>query len=183
LVAAASPRFVGCEAAEHLTDPEDWGPAPEVEAWAALRRDVVAPYLGLAIPRVILRAPYGPDGGAVEALRFAEFPEVPPHDAYLWGNPAFAVALVLGRAFGASGWSWTQSVDPEIGGLPVILERHGREVEAKPCGEVEAGHRADERLLAAGLLPVASVRGRDAIRLGQLRSIADPPTVLAVPGV
>jgi type VI secretion system protein ImpC len=183
LVAAASPRFVGCEAAEHLADPADWGPAPEVESWATLRRDGVAPYLGLAIPRVILRTPYGPDGGEVEALRFAEFPEVPPHDAYLWGNPAFAVALVLGRAFGALGWSWTQSIDPEVGGLPVILERHGREVEAKPCGEVLAGHRAVERLLAAGLLPVASVRGRGAVRMVQLRSIADPPAVLAVPKV
>jgi type VI secretion system protein ImpC len=183
LVAAASPRFVGCHAAEHLTHPEDWGTAPEVQAWAALRRDGVATYLGLAIPRVILRAPYGPDGGEVEALRFAEFPEVPPHDAYLWGNPAFAVALVLGRAFVAAGWSWAQSVDPEVGGLPVILERHGRDVEARPCGEVEAGQRAVERLLAAGLLPVASVRGRDAVRLAQFRSIADPPALLAVPGV
>jgi type VI secretion system protein ImpC len=132
---------------------------------------------------MILRTPYGPDGGEVEALRFAEFPEVPPHDSYLWGNPVFAVALVLGRAFGASGWSWTQSVDPEVGGLPVILERHGREVEAKPCGEVLASQRAVELLLAAGLLPVASVRDRDAIRLVQLRSIADPPTALAVPGI
>jgi type VI secretion system protein ImpC len=116
-------------------------------------------------------------------LQFAEFPEVPPHDAYLWGNPAFALALVLGRAFGASGWSWTESVDPEVGGLPVILERHGREVEAKPCAEVLAGQSAIERLLAAGLLPVVSVRGRDAVRLAQLRSIADPPAVLAVPGL
>jgi type VI secretion system protein ImpC len=180
LVAAASPRFVGCAALAATPDPDDWSAPPTIDGWADLRRSDEAPFLGLALPRVIVRAPYGARSHPIDAFPFEELEATPAHDDYLWGNPALAVALVLGRAVAASGRAWTESYDPEIGDLPQLLEEHAGGPSAKPCAEALLGQRAVDRLLDAGLLPVVSIRHRDAVRLAQLRSIAEPPAALAV---
>src|SRR5262249_5954686 len=86
LVAAVSPRFVRCDSLAGTPDPDDWGEPPAVEGWSDLRRSDEARYLGLALPRMILRAPYGPESLPIETFSFEEFPEPPAHGSYLWGN-------------------------------------------------------------------------------------------------
>ena len=53
------------------------------------------------------------------------------------------------------------------------------EAHAKPWHEVLLTTRVADRLLSAGLMPLQSIRDRDAIRLAGLTSIADPPGPLA----
>ena len=55
--------------------------------------------IGLALPRFLLRLPYGKKTFSAESFDFEEFEGAPGHEDYLWGNSAFAVALRLGRAF------------------------------------------------------------------------------------
>lgn len=181
-VAGASPRFVGCDSLAATPDPDDWDAPPEDPAWSELRSSPEASYLGLALPRLLLRLPYGPDTDPIETLRFREFPAgtVPDHEAYLWGPPAVAVAEALGRAFAAGGPAWSAYFDPEIGDLPLPLEERDGETVTKPPAEVALTTRAAGHLLDAGLLPVLSLRDRDVVRLAQLASIADPPEALAV---
>ncbi len=178
---AASPRFVGCDALASTPDPDDWGPLPTDEGWSDLRRGTEAPYLGLALPRLLLRAPYGPESDPIETFPFKEFPEPPAHASYLWGNPAFAVALLIGLSFDASGRFDSARFDPDLTDLPLPLERtEDGETRVKPCAEVLLGVRAADRILDAGLMPLLSIRDRDAVRLGQLHSIADPLGPLAL---
>ena len=179
-VAAASPRFVGCDALAVTPDPDRWSAPPTVDGWSDLRRSDEAPFLGLALPRVILRSPYGPDTDPIDAFAFEERGTPHAHEEYLWGNPALEVALLIGRAFAASGWAWTEGYDPEISDLSSPIEQLDGQPVAKPCAEAILGQRAIDRLLDAGLMPMVSLRHRDAVRLAQLRSIAEPPAALAV---
>lgn len=179
-LAAASSQFVAGGALATNTDPDDWG-APEIdEAWSALRRSAEAPYLGLALPRVLLRAPYGPDSATIETFPFEEFPEPPAHESYLWGNPACALALLLGPCFDAVGRFDSERFGDSLTDLPVALERTEEgEARIKPCAEVLLNRRAAERIVRAGLMPLLSVRDQGIVRLDRLVSIAEPAAPLA----
>src|SRR5581483_5162474 len=74
---------------------------PPCREWIALRRCEEAPWIGLALPRFLLRLPYGSKTSPIESFEFDEMPETPEHPWYLWGNPAFACAYLLGKAFRA----------------------------------------------------------------------------------
>src|SRR5207302_3573990 len=59
---AASPRVMGCESLAETPEPRNWKPHADVDgeaAWLALRRLPQANWLGLALPRILLRLPYG----------------------------------------------------------------------------------------------------------------------------
>ena len=179
-LAAASPRLVGCESFAAFPDPDDWDPSPDPEGtWEALRRHPDASYLGLALPRFLLRQPYGRDDDPIETFAFEELPEEPDHETYLWGNPAFALAELLGRSFREEGWHLRPGVVAEIDGLPLHVERRGGEAAVKPCTESWLGQRAAEVLLDAGLMPMVSMRDQDVVRLGRFQSIARPAAPLA----
>ena len=62
----------------------------------ALRRSQDARWVGLAMPRFLLRLPYGEKTDATERFAFEEMPDTPEHERYLWGNPAIACAYLLG---------------------------------------------------------------------------------------
>ena len=51
-------------------------------AWQALRRSAEAEWVGLALPRFLLRLPYGPDTDSTEAFGFEEMPGTPVHEDY-----------------------------------------------------------------------------------------------------
>jgi type VI secretion system protein ImpC len=179
-LAEASSRLVGCESLARTPDPSDWQP-PESPDWEALRRLPEAAYVGLALPRFLLRLPYGKESAPAEAFDFEELPGGGPHEGYLWGNPAAACACLLGEAFARDGWGLRPDAHREVTGLPVHLYREEGESRATPCAEAVLGERAAEAILDRGLMPLLSVRGRDAVRLGRFQSLADPPAPLAGP--
>ena len=179
-LAAAGPRFVGSDSLASAPDPDDWS-TPADEGWSDLRHSGEAPYLGLALPRFLLRAPYGSASSPIEAFAFEEFAAAPPHNSYLWGNPAIALAVLLGESFDSQGRIGLGRLAYDLTGLPLALETtDDGETRAKPCAEAFLGTRAADRLMAAGLMPFQSIRDRDAIHLAQLISIADPPAPLAL---
>ena len=181
-LAAANPQIVGSDSLASTPDPDDWSTPPADEGWSDLRRSSEAPYLGLALPRFLLRAPYGRERVPIEAFAFEEFPVPPAHASYLWGNPAFALAVLLGSSFNAQGRFDRDRFAFDLTELPLSFEStDDGGTRVKPCAEVLLGTRAADRLLGAGLMPFQSIRNRDAIRLAQLVSIADPPAPLAIP--
>jgi predicted component of type VI protein secretion system len=135
--------------------------------------------LGLALPRMMLRLPYGKDAATVEAFGFEELPPGSGHEAYLWGNPAVACVYLLGRAFSRSGWELSGDLETEIEELPAHVYHEGGESRIKPCAEVLLSNRAAEAILGRGLMPLLSVRDRDMVRLPRLQSLAEPLTALA----
>jgi len=180
-VAAASARLLGCESLEHTPDPDDWRRRDEADTkrWTELRRSPNAAYVGLALPRFLLRLPYGREGERLEAFDFEELPDGESHDAYLWGNPAFGCACLLGRVFREYGWGLRPGAVQEIESLPIYVYEEDGERRVKPCAEVLLTLRAAEIILERGLMPLLSFRDRDVVRLARFQSIRDPLTPLA----
>jgi type VI secretion system protein ImpC len=183
VLTAAAPGLLGCGCAADLVDPSRWGPLdPQAEtAWRALRASPWARWVGLVLPRVLLRLPYGRRAERVEALAFEEVPDPGDHEAFLWGNPAYAAALLVGRAFEGSGWGFTPGDVLDLDDLPAYTFSAEGETRLLPCAEVDLGERAVDAILARGPMPLVSYRNRPTVRLVRFQSLADPPAALAGP--
>jgi type VI secretion system ImpC/EvpB family protein len=72
--------------------------------WNALRKSEDSRFLGLTLPRVLMRLPYEDDGTRTDAFCFREDVSGPDRSKYLWGNAAYAFASVLIRSYADSGW-------------------------------------------------------------------------------
>jgi type VI secretion system protein ImpC len=182
-VAGASPSLVGCTSFGTQPDPSDWseGSSQELEEFAALRRMPEAVHLGLALPRFLLRQPYGKGSDSIEAFPFEEMPTKPDHESYLWGNPAFLCGHLLAELFATQGSDLeVDGGGGEVGGLPIHTFTSDGETQVKPCAEAWLNERAASAILKRGIMPVLSVRGRDAVQLLTLRALSDPPMPLAV---
>jgi type VI secretion system protein ImpC len=182
-VAGASPHLVGCSSFEEQPDPDDWAKesSDELEGFRALRRMPEAAHLGLAMPRFLLRQPYGKGSDAIEAFPFEELPAKPEHESYLWGNPAFLCGHLLAVDFASQGSdTGLRGAGGEVGGLPIHKFTIDGETQVKPCAEAWLSERAAEAILNHGIMPIQSVRGRDAVRLLALRALSNPPAPLAV---
>ena len=73
-------------------------------AWAELRKSSVAPWIGLTLPRVLARLPYGAGTERIDRFAFEEVPADRPHTAYLWTGAGWAVARWMAGVFIESGW-------------------------------------------------------------------------------
>lgn len=180
-LAAAKPELLGCDLAETLADPMRWSPSStEAEQnWLALRRCEIAPWLGLALPRVLLRLPYGQKTEPVEAFAFEEMPGGRDPETYLWGNPALACARLIVAAFAENGWDFSPGDVLELDDCPAHIYEAAGERVMQPAAEVLLGERAMLEILARGPMPLLGHRQRNAIRLARFQSLADPPAALA----
>jgi type VI secretion system protein ImpC len=161
------------------------GVAPEIvglnKVFQTLRSSSDAQFVGLALPRFLLRLPYGEKTDSTERFHFEEMPDPPEHERYLWGNPSVACAYLLGEAFTRSGWRMRPGEVSEISGLPAhVFKAHG-ETELKPCAEVLLTEEAAVLLLDEGFMPLASIKGADRVRLIRFQSFAKPATALTGP--
>jgi type VI secretion system protein ImpC len=179
-LAAAYSLLLGCPDLASSTDSREWQmDAAAAEAWLELRSRPEAAYLGLSLPRFLLRLPYGKDSHAAEQFAFEEMPPGSSHECYLWGNPAVAGALLLGQSFMESGWHMHAGQHLEIDGLPMHIYKEEGENQQKPCAEMLLRDAVAECILDLGVMPLVSVQGQDAVRLARFQSIASPAAPLA----
>jgi type VI secretion system protein ImpC len=177
-ISAAAPALVDLDSFASLPDASR-GEMPEYPAWEAFRRTPQASHLALVAPRFLLRLPYGEQTDPCEHFEFEEMPAAPVHAHYLWGNPALACALLLGESFSEAGWELRPGTRREIGGLPLHLLRTDGETTLLPCAETLLTERAAARLMDAGVMPLASLKDRDAVLLVRFQSVALPTAALA----
>lgn len=135
--------------------------------WDELRSIPEAPYLGLALPRFLLRLPYGSRTSATEAFEFEEMPAAPVHGSYLWGNPALACLAILAR--GDSGEEEGDELD--LRDLPLHTYQQDGEWKITPCAEVCMTETEVGALMNLGLMPLVSFRDQDRVRLAGFRAI------------
>ncbi len=181
-LAGASPRLLGCDFVADLPDPRQWRRQHSAEvasAWEALRCKPEARYLGLALPRFMLRLPYGKDTDAAELFTFEELSEPPDHEDYLWGNPALAAVLLLAQAFAVEGWDLRPGVVSEIRSLPMHIFDIDGESGTVPCAEVLMTQSAAEQMMELGFMPLASLKDQPAVRLVRFQSFSNPVRALA----
>jgi type VI secretion system protein ImpC len=176
----AHSAIVGCASLAETQNPNAWQLDPTLaDLWQQLRQLPHARFLGLALPRFLLRLPFDKDTSGFDAFAFDEMPAGSSHESYLWGNPALPVTLLLGQAFTQEGWSLRTGIDEEIDGLPLHIYHDGEEALAKPCGEVILRAAALERLLDHGLMPLICLPAKDTIRVARFQSAAAPLVSLA----
>jgi type VI secretion system protein ImpC len=182
LVAAADASLLGATRLDARSEVREWVISDERLAgrWSALRRSAIAPWVGLALPRMLLRQPYGARTDAIDAFAFEELAGTHDHDGYLWGNPALACAELIGRSLiEESNDAEAPEIPLEVPDLPAHIRDVDGERELKPCAEHLLSLRLGEEILKRGLMPLLSYRDRNAVRLLRLQSIADPPAALA----
>ena len=180
-LAGALSDFVGCASLAATPDPDDWQRKEDDGAviWEELRTLPEAAWVALALPRLMLRLPYGAKTDPIEAYGFEEIPGTPEHEAYVWGNAGLACALVLTGAFEQTGWDLRPETAAEIQGLPAHVFRDGLETRVTPPSEVVLTIRAAEKILEAGLVPVLSLKGSESVRVARLQAVASPLRELA----
>lgn len=151
--------------------------------WAEFRQSDDASFVGLTVPRVLLRRPYGDGGNAVDGFDFQErvwpaqaagavtrgLPQ-PLHGRLLWGNAAFALAAALAGAFarhGSAAAAWNADDRLAVDPLPRFgyLAADAIEALVGPA-EVHWTERDLRRLGEGGFLPLARDRatGRTAFQ-------------------
>lgn len=159
-ISAAAPRLLGLESWNDIADPpdvEDLFTASDYAGWNSLRDSENARFLGLTLPRVLAREPYGPDSTmTVEEFNFTEDTDGHGGQKYSWMNAAHAMAVNINRAFKEHGWTvrirGVQS-GGEVTKLPTHLFDTGSgEKDLKCPTEVSIDDRREGELSKVGLL-------------------------------
>ncbi|MBI1354973.1 MAG: hypothetical protein GC160_11550 [Acidobacteria bacterium] len=172
LLAGASPALYGCPSAEALAEPNQWQAEPS-EWWRQLRTFPEAPWIGLAGPRFLARAPYGRDSDPCETFAFEEIEGAPGPDDYLWANAALLAACLAAQTFSEQGWEMRlRARDAER--LPLYSYSEDGEDKLQPPTEALLTERGIEKMLEAGVMPLAALKNSDTVRLVRFQSIAEP---------
>ena len=106
-IAAASPRLFDMGSFTELAVPRDLSKvfeSLELIKWRSFRESEDSRYVSLALPRYLVRLPYGPETLPVEGMNFIEDVDGTDHAKYLWGNAAWVLAQRITEAFSKYGW-------------------------------------------------------------------------------
>jgi type VI secretion system protein ImpC len=107
-ISAASPQLFGWDRFTSLSQIRDLAKifeGPEYAKWRSFRETEDARYVGLCLPHILLRLPYGKDLLSTETFNFEEDINNGQDDSkYLWGNAAYALGTRLTEAFAKYHW-------------------------------------------------------------------------------
>jgi type VI secretion system protein ImpC len=175
IAAAAQAPFIAAIAADclKLQPPEEVHPLI-VESWTTLRSMPHARYLGLTVPRFMLRWPYGQKTEPVESFRFEEFTPQSGLKAMLWANGSMLAGLLLGKTFSEQGIKGMRLGSiMTLGDVPFYYytDAEGDQV-ALPNTERLVTESTAAYLMSQNFMPVLCIRGRPEVRLGSFQSLA-----------
>jgi type VI secretion system protein ImpC len=141
-IGAVGPRFFGKQTMDEVVaigDIRDYFNRAEYTKWKQFRDTDDARYIGLTLPRVLGRLPYGPHNVSARSFNYREAVKGRDHARYLWVNASFAFAANMVRSFIKNGWC-VQIRGPQAGGevegLPVHRYDLGAGCRRKICAEV-----------------------------------------------
>jgi type VI secretion system protein ImpC len=146
--------------------------------WKSFRNSDDSRYVGLCMPHMLMRLPYGRDGVRVEAFNYEEAVDGTNHKKYLWGNAAFAMAARLTQAFAQYEFC-TAIRGPEGGGkvegLPVHNFRTWEGDIAMKCPvEVQISDRREKELADQGFIPLVHCKDTDYAAFFSVQSAQKP---------
>ena len=127
------------------------------------------------MPRFLLRLPYGQRTDPIAAFTFEEQPISPEHESFLWGNASLAYAVVAARVLDPDG---DPSSIEALEGLPAFVYKTDDGTSLQPPAEINMSDAAVLAIEARGIMPLISLKDRDAIRPVLPRSTANPSTDL-----
>lgn len=168
LISAASPALFGLESFSDIGKPRDLSKifdTVEYAKWKSFRESEDSRYVGLVLPHVLGRLPYGRDTVPLDDFNFEEDVDGTNHDKYLWTNAAYAFGARLTDAFAKFGWlAATRGV--EGGGLVEGLPTHtfktdDGEIALKCPTEVAITDRTEKLLSDLGFLSLVHCKNTD----------------------
>ena len=165
-IAAAGPKFFGLESftgLPDLKDLKDHFEGPQFTKWQSFREQEDARYVGLTLPRFLLRHPYDPEENPVKSFVYKESVAA-SHEHYLWGNTAYTFASRLTDSFAKFRWC-PNIIGPQSGGAVEDLPLHHfesmGEIETKIPTEVLVSDRREYELAEEGFIALTMRKGSD----------------------
>jgi type VI secretion system protein ImpC len=165
-ISAAGPEFFGLKSFERLPtlkDLKDIFASTKYAKWNGFRESEDARYVGLTLPRFLLRQPYDPDDNPVRSFVYKENVD-DNHDNFLWGNTAFAFASRITDSFAKYRWA-ANIIGPKSGGavedLPVHLYESMGDIEMKIPTEILISDRREYELAEEGFIALTMRKGSD----------------------
>lgn len=167
-ISASSPELFGWDSFTEMSGPRDLSKVfdtVEYAKWKSFRSSEDARYVGLTLPHVLGRLPYGPDTDPVEEFNFVESVDGREHNKYLWMNAAYALGARVTDAFAQYGWC-VAIRGVEGGGLVQDLPTHtfqtdDGEVALKCPTEIAITDRREKELADLGFIPLVHCKGTD----------------------
>ncbi|WP_242396306.1 type VI secretion system contractile sheath large subunit [Anaeromyxobacter oryzisoli] len=125
VVSNAAPEFFGDSSfrnVPNLKDLKSLFEGPQYARWHGFRESEDARYVGLCLPRYLLRVPYGEKGVPVKSFNFEE-DVLDQHERYLWGYASNALVTRIADSFAKYRWA-PNIIGPQSGGTVDALPIH-----------------------------------------------------------
>jgi type VI secretion system protein ImpD len=186
IVAGAAPELFGLDEFATLGMPinlEAIFSQEEYIRWRALREKADSRFIGLALPRVLMRRPYRTQTGSYKGVPFREELGTNSTDNYLWANAAYAFGAVLIREFANVGWFGHIRGVPRNqmgGGLVTTLpmdrfETDTGDIAGKPLTEVIITDKRERELSHLGFIPLCQCYNTPFAAFYSNSSVQRPP--------
>jgi type VI secretion system protein ImpC len=181
VVANASPEFFGDASFRSLPNLKDLRAifeGPQYARWRGFRESEDARYVGLAMPRFMLRVPYGEKGVPVKSFNFDE-DVVDHHERYLWGHASNALVTRIADSFARYRWG-PNIIGPQAGGtvdnLPLHVYEAMGETQTKVPTEVMLTERREYELSEEGFIGLTFRKDADNAAFFSANSVQKPKT-------
>ena len=182
---AAAPEMLNMDSFTSIDAPRDMAKifdSSEYAKWKSFRQSEDSRYVGLCLPHVLMRLPYGKNGTPVDGFNYEEGVDGTDHSKYLWGNAAYALGAKLTQAFAQYGWC-AAIRGVEGGGLVEGLPTHtfttdDGDVALKCPTEAPITDRREKELADLGFIPLVHCKGTDyaaffSVQSGQKAKVYD----------
>jgi len=178
-IASAGPQFFGQEDFSRLPNLKDLKAifeGPKYLKWQSFRESEDSRYVGLTLPRFLLRLPYDPENNPVKAFNYEENVKG-SHNDYLWGNTAYAFATRLTDSFAKYRWC-PNIIGPQSGGAVEDLPLHQFEsmgqLQTKIPTEVLVSDRREFELAEEGFIGLTMRKDSDNAAFFSANSVQKP---------
>jgi type VI secretion system protein ImpC len=163
-----SPDMLNMDSFSTIDAPRDMAKifdSAEYAKWKSFRQSEDSRYVGLCLPHILMRLPYGKNGASIEGFNYEEGVDGSDHNKYLWGNAAWALGARLTAAFANYGWC-AAIRGVEGGGLVEGLPTHtfttdSGDVALKCPTESPITDRREKELADLGFVPLLHCKGTD----------------------
>ncbi len=165
-IAGAGPEFFGVDEFSKLPNLKDLASIyemPQFTKWNAFRESEDARFVGLTVPRFMLRVPYGTQ--TIPSKKFNYQEDVSAgNSAFLWGNSSFTFASRLSASFAQYRWN-ANIIGPQGGGavkdLPIYTYEAMGEVQSKIPTEILISERREFELAEQGFMALSMRKNSD----------------------
>jgi type VI secretion system protein ImpC len=181
-IAGADPGVMQMDSWQELRNPRDLSKifdTPEYAGWRALRASEDARFIGLTMPRILARLPYGRHANPIAEFEFEEGGHSNDSSCFTWLNAAYAMAVNINRSFKAYGWCariWGVETGGAVEGLPIHRFWHDDGSADTMCPtEVAIPDRREAELARAGFIPLVHHKNSNFAAFNSAQSLYRPP--------